>query len=246
MENNEIVKYEGGLLQIVSNAIGITNKLLNIDFRKIHAVHFDDHQIFLRGVALSLKPIMPNLHIEGFTNGKEALNYVKNCYKKNEKLDIIISGINQKDIDGFDFAKNIRDIEKKYNKITPIIIISMYVSDPLWPKIKKALDDGLWNMVLPKFVSPEKISECIKSFINNPNEIIQYEGDSNLDSISIGQREKELLTLLDKKYTAQEISQKMGLRVSTVETIKCRLMERFGVKSSEALIFYARENSLID
>ena len=45
------------------------------------------------------------------------------------------------------------------------------------------------------------------------------------------------------EYTAQEIAQKMEISARTVEAIKDRLMERFGVKNSVGLVFYAMKNS---
>ena len=47
------------------------------------------------------------------------------------------------------------------------------------------------------------------------------------------------------EYTAQEIAKEMDISPRTVEAIKDRLMERFGVKNSVGLVFFAK-NSLID
>ena len=69
----------------------------------------------------------------------------------------------------------------------------------------------------------------------------------NLNSeVVISEREKEVLTLVCMEYTAQEIAQKMEISARTVEAIKDRLMERFGVKNSVGLVFYSMKNSLID
>jgi Response regulator containing a CheY-like receiver domain and an HTH DNA-binding domain len=48
------------------------------------------------------------------------------------------------------------------------------------------------------------------------------------------------------EYTANEIAQQMDISPRTVEAIKDRLMERFGVKNSVGLVFFAMKNSLID
>ena len=64
--------------------------------------------------------------------------------------------------------------------------------------------------------------------------------------IVISEREKEVLTLVCMEFTASEIATKMDISSRTVEAIKDRLMERFGVKNSVGLVFYAMKNSLID
>jgi DNA-binding NarL/FixJ family response regulator len=62
----------------------------------------------------------------------------------------------------------------------------------------------------------------------------------------ISDREKEVLTLVCMEFTAPQIAAKMDISTRTVEAIKDRLMERFGVKNSVGCFFYAMKNSLID
>jgi DNA-binding NarL/FixJ family response regulator len=64
--------------------------------------------------------------------------------------------------------------------------------------------------------------------------------------VVLSEREKEVLTLVCMEFTASEIAQKMSISARTVEAIKDRLMERFGVKNSVGLVFYAMKNQLID
>ena len=69
----------------------------------------------------------------------------------------------------------------------------------------------------------------------------------NLSSeIVVSDREKEVLSLVCMEFTAQEIAAQMDISPRTVEAIKDRLMERFGVKNSVGLVFFAMKNSLID
>jgi DNA-binding NarL/FixJ family response regulator len=48
------------------------------------------------------------------------------------------------------------------------------------------------------------------------------------------------------EFTAQEIAQKLEVSPRTVESIKDKLMERFGVKNTAGLVFYAVKNNLVD
>lgn len=69
----------------------------------------------------------------------------------------------------------------------------------------------------------------------------------NLNSeIVISDREREVLNLVCMEFTASEIALKMDISARTVEAIKDRLMERFGVKNSVGLVFYAMKNQLLD
>jgi DNA-binding NarL/FixJ family response regulator len=64
--------------------------------------------------------------------------------------------------------------------------------------------------------------------------------------INISDKEKEVIRLLCLEFTASEIAQKMEISARTVESIKDRLMERFGLKNTAGLVFYAVKNNLID
>ena len=48
------------------------------------------------------------------------------------------------------------------------------------------------------------------------------------------------------EFTSQEIGDKMEISARTVESIKERLMERFGVKNTAGLVFFAVKNDLVD
>ncbi len=48
------------------------------------------------------------------------------------------------------------------------------------------------------------------------------------------------------EFTSQEIGEKMNISPRTVESIKDRLMERFGTKNTAGLVFFAVKNNLID
>jgi DNA-binding NarL/FixJ family response regulator len=48
------------------------------------------------------------------------------------------------------------------------------------------------------------------------------------------------------EFTATEIAQKMEISPRTVEAIKDRMMERYNVKNTAGLVFFAVKNNLID
>ncbi len=64
--------------------------------------------------------------------------------------------------------------------------------------------------------------------------------------IVLSDKEKEVIQLLCREYTAAEIAEKMDISARTVESIKDRLMERFGTKNTAGLVFFAVKNNLID
>jgi len=64
--------------------------------------------------------------------------------------------------------------------------------------------------------------------------------------IVMSDKEKEVVRLLCMEFTAAEIALKMEISPRTVESIKDRLMERFGLKNTAGLVFFAVKNNMID
>lgn len=128
MENKGLIRYQGGLIKHVGNAISVTNKLISVDLRILKIMHLDDHKIFQLGILNCISKRFPNSIIKLLQNGKNALEYVSNCLENNEKLDLIITGINlrQPELDGIDFSKAVRKKELEYNRQIPILGLDSY------------------------------------------------------------------------------------------------------------------------
>jgi DNA-binding NarL/FixJ family response regulator len=63
-------------------------------------------------------------------------------------------------------------------------------------------------------------------------------------SSPLSQREREVLDLVAKGYTNQQIADQLGLSVKTVETYRSRLVEKLGLKSRADLVRYALDSGL--
>lgn len=124
MENNEIKKFEGGLIKQVNNALGVTNKLLSINLRPLRISHLDDHILYAKGISNCILKKFPNATFKNIQDGDKALEYVINCFENIQLLDLIITDINHPGLNGIDFSKAVREKEKSLKKI-PIIFITM-------------------------------------------------------------------------------------------------------------------------
>lgn len=163
MENKEIVKYKGDLIKSVGNAINISTKLLNIDFRKINAIYFDDHKIYISGMSAHLKKHFPNLIMKTFTHSEPALQCIDKFFKNGTKIDLIITGFNQiGDINGYEFANIIRKKEKDIEKRAVILLVTMYNEE--YPIIAKGLKEKTFDKYFTKAVGEEIIIE-IKNLV---------------------------------------------------------------------------------
>lgn len=207
----------------------------------------DDHKIFRKGVILSMRSYTNIKFVLEAENGDELLEKIPEF-----EPDVVLCDLKMPIRDGIDTTKL---ITKKFPKIR-VIILTMYEDDRF---VGHLMDCGAAGYLL-KNTDPAEIKKAITDvmrtgFYLNPfvNKVLikkkyskQKFNPTLTSEIVLSEREKEVLTLVCMEFTASEIAGKMDISARTVEAIKDRLMERFGVKNSVGLVFYAMKNSLID
>jgi DNA-binding NarL/FixJ family response regulator len=207
----------------------------------------DDHKIFRKGVILSLKAYHNIRFMLEAENGEELIKEIEK-----EEPDIVLMDLKMPVKDGIETTKY---LNKHFPQIR-ILILTMFEDERF---VGHLMDSGA-NGYLLKSTEPAEIKQAIMDVMNTGfylnnfvNRVLikkNYAGkkfNPNLNSeIVVSEREKEVLSLVCMEYTAQEIAQKMEISARTVEAIKDRLMDRFGVKNSVGLVFFAMKNSLID
>lgn len=166
--------------------------------------------------------------------------------------DVVLCDLRMPIKDGIDATKQ---ITKDFPNIR-VIILTMYEDERF---VGHLMDCGAAGYLL-KNTEPSEIKRAVMDvmrtgFYLNPfvNKVLikknysKQKFNPNLSTeVVISDREKEVLTLVCMEFTAAEIALKMEISSRTVEAIKDRLMERFGVKNSVGLVFYAMKNQLID
>ena len=207
----------------------------------------DDHQIFRKGVILSLRPYTSISFVQEAENGDELLAGLDSS-----QPDVILMDLRMPGKDGIETTKI---ISKKYPHIH-IIVLTMYEDERF---VVHLMENGA-NGYLLKNSDPAEIKKAIlevKSkgyYLNNfVNRILLKKSHAKAKTlptlnseIQISEKEKEVIRLVCMEYTAQEIAKEMNISPRTVEAIKDRLIERFCVKNSVVLVFFAMKNSLID
>lgn len=207
----------------------------------------DDHKIFRKGVILSLRQYANIKFVLEAENGQDLIDGVEEA-----DPDVILMDLKMPVKDGIETTKY---INKFFPKIR-ILILTMYEDERF---VGHLMDSGA-NGYLLKSTEPEEIKQGITDVMQNGfylnnfvNRVLikknyaKQKFNPNLNSeLIISDREKEVLTLVCMEHTAQEIAKRMDISARTVEAIKDRLMERFGVKNSVGLVFFAMKNSLID
>ncbi len=209
----------------------------------------DDHKLFRKGVILSMRAYDNIKFVLEAENGQDLLDKVEQA---EIKPDVILCDLKMPEKDGIETTKQLN----KTNPEIRIIILTMYEDEHF---VGHLMDCGAAGYLLKNTDAAEikkailevkKTGYYLSSFVNRilvKKNYSKQKFNADLNSeITLSDREKEVVTLVCMEYTATEIAKRMNISPRTVEAIKDRLMERFGVKNSVGLVFYAMKNQLLD
>lgn len=207
----------------------------------------DDHKIFRKGVILSLRQYTNISFVLEAENGEDLLQQLEN-----DQPDLVLLDLRMPGKDGIETTK---EISKKFPQIK-ILIITMFEDERF---VSHLMENGA-NGYLLKNAEPAEIKKAIMEamvkgyYLNNfVNRVLLKKSTARIknapslnNEIILSDKEKEVVSLICREYTASEIADKMSISPRTVESIKDRLMERFGLKNTAGLVFFAVKNELID
>jgi DNA-binding NarL/FixJ family response regulator len=223
----------------------LVKEFMNI-MKKINIAILDDHSLFLEGLTSLLKDI------EGFNilitakNAKELLNQ-----PNLEIIDVLISDISMPEMDGIALSQIIKE---RFPAIK-ILILSMHEEVQIIKSLIKTGVDGY----LFKNSDKELLVSAIKTVAQgNPffsetirNKIIfarEDEALTNTKSIlpKLSSREKEVLNLIAKGLTINQIAEVLFISHHTVVSHKQKLFYKFNVDKITTLIKKANDLEFID
>lgn len=217
--------------------------------KKIKIFLVDDHKMIRDGIKFYLDDDERFEIIGEANNGQEALAKIS----ANNKFDVLITDIVMPQMDGIELVKNIIG-ESSYDfKIIALTMLSET------QHIKRMLNYGIQGYLL-KSTSEEEIKKAIvevaqggtyysqevTTIIMNNLRGEKAKGSRMALEIPLTPREKEVLHLIVKEYSNQEIGDELFISVRTVDAHKRNLLEKTGAKNMAGLALYAIEKRLFD
>ncbi len=197
----------------------------------------DDHYMIIEGIRSLLQD---EKNIEWLGHAMTADSCL--AFIKNEQPDILFLDVNLPDKSGIDLCK---EIKTHYPDIQ-IIALSSFNQQSF---IKKMMDNGASGYVI-KNASRDELIKAIDAvikgdlFLSHEAALIMH--NSELTKIPIiTRREKEVILLISKGLTNNEIAEKLFISTTTVDTHRKNLLIKFEAKNTAALVRMAFEMSLI-
>jgi two-component system, NarL family, invasion response regulator UvrY len=202
----------------------------------------DDHAIVRAGLRHFLAEFIDLRVVAEASNGREALDIVRN-----ELADVILLDISMPDQSGVDALAAI----KARAPDLPVLILSSFPEEHYAMTLIRQGAAGY----LRKDCDPEEIAKAIRTvalgrrYITGALAERLAAGLMNVDDKplheQLSEREFQVFLRLAKGETIGHIAESIFLSVKTVSTYRTRLMEKMALESNSDLTYYALKNGLI-
>lgn len=211
-------------------------------YRQIMLV--DDHTLFRNGLKILLNNLKDYRVMAEASNGKEFIDQLATI-----QPDLVLLDIEMPVMDGIEAAQ----IAHERFPDLKIITLSMYGEEDYYYKMVNA---GVKGFVLKNSDIKEVktaletvydggsyfSSELLKNLVDNLKTIKKdYESPSDLS-----ERELEILVLICKGYSNQEIADKLFISKRTVDKHRANILEKSESKNTAQLVVYAIKNRLVE
>lgn len=203
----------------------------------------DDHDIVIDGYTSILQSVEGVDVVAKASNGIEVLETLKQC-----SVDLVILDLNMPKMDGASTAKKIVEL---YPKIK-ILVLTMF-SDAI--RIRELIEIGVNGYILKNsdkqtlLSAIEQISngqvyydaEVSKTILNKYTSAIEIEQDK----VVLSERELEIIALIAKGNSTNEIADKLFISPHTVKTHRKNINFKLGIHSPTELLHFAQKHNLV-
>ncbi|MEM6317215.1 MAG: response regulator transcription factor [Bacteroidota bacterium] len=215
--------------------------------QKIRLIIADDQVLFLKGLRMLIGTFETVELVAEASNGKILLEKI-GIYQP----DVVLIDLKMPIMDGLEATKKIRAV----NKQLKIILLSMYNDESIINHVMKegangyllkneepsVLKEAIEAVVQRGFYFNEYVSKALLMGIQQPTKRSGVEISSHL---KLTKRELEILQLICKEYTSNEIANQLFLSSRTVEGHRKSLLSKTGVRNTAGLVLFALRNQLI-
>ncbi|UCE64731.1 MAG: response regulator transcription factor [Nitrospirota bacterium] len=209
----------------------------------------DDHAILRSGLRMLLES-QPDMTVVGeAANGIDTIQKARELNPKIVLLDITMPKVS--------ISQTIKTICRECLS-TKVLILTMHEDSAY---LKTVLDAGASGYVCKRVADTELLT-AIRAVQEGRMFVNLHVGKGGGDSTStqfsshqparsvheelpLSPREEEVLLLVAKGYTNQEIANQLGLSIKSVETYRFRFMEKLHLKSRAELVQYVMDRELL-
>lgn len=206
--------------------------------KKYKVIIVDDHQLFRNGLKFIINNL-PDLEVTAdLSNGSEFLEVLDYMVP-----DIVLMDISMPVMNGVEASAKALEKHPDLN----ILILSMFSDAEYYNTM---IDIGVKGFIL-KDVDNKELRDAILKIINGGTYFSQelllnlIRQNPKEEQVQLSKREIEILELICRGYSNQQIADKLFISQRTVERHRSNLMQKTETKNSISLVVYAIKNHLV-
>ncbi|MCJ1779813.1 response regulator transcription factor [Mammaliicoccus sciuri] len=206
----------------------------------IRVLFVDDHEMVRIGISSYLSTQEDISVIGEAASGREGI-------EKAEELepDVILMDLVMDDMNGIEATQHI----KKHQPSVKIVMLTSFIEDN---EVYQALDAGVDSYIL-KTTSADDIANAIRKTYNEesifePEVLVKMRNRMNQKAElfeMLTEREMEILLLIAKGYSNQEIASASHITIKTVKTHVSNILSKLEVQDRTQAVIYAFQHNLI-
>ncbi len=206
----------------------------------------DDHKIVRDGIKLMLEPQAGIDVVAEAENGEKVIGLLQEL-----PVDVIVMDINMPKMNGIVTTKLVKE---KYPGIK-VLALTMSSDDT---HIRQMVQAGASGYIM-KSAGREELTTAIHEVMEGKHyfsdqatqsimmDLVKNKGKSSApDPIHITERETEVLQMIVKEHTNQEIAEKLYISPRTVDAHRRNLLQKTGARNTAGLVSYAFQHGLVN
>jgi two-component system, NarL family, invasion response regulator UvrY len=202
----------------------------------------DDHTMFRDGVKHVLSTTPGFIVVGEASSAAEVLEKVQQT-----ETDIVVLDISMPGRSGIDVLKQL----KQLNPHLHVLILSMYPEDQYASRALKAGASGYLTKnkaTLELIEALRRVASGRKYICSDVAEQLAIDLERNIDKPlhqKLSDREYEVMCLIGSGKTVKHIAEDLALSVSSISTLRARILKKLGMKTNAEITHYAIKNDLV-
>ncbi len=212
---------------------------------KYNLIVADDHKMFLDGLLSIFESQEAYNILLTAKNGAQVAKYID--INSNERIDLVITDITMPEMDGMSLTKTL----KEKNSALKILAVSMHTNPDMIDTLIESNIDGY----VPKNAEKKELLKAIETILKGDKyfsqEITAIYMENKFskkkeENVKLTEREIDVITLIAKEFTTQEIADQLFLSKHTIESYRKNLIAKLGVRNLAGLTKYAIKMKYLD
>lgn len=206
----------------------------------------DDHKIVRDGIKLMLEP-QAGIDVVAETDNGEKVKEIL----EETSVDVIVMDINMPGMDGIETTRLVKDEHPDIK----ILALTMSSDDS---HIRQMVQAGASGYIM-KSAGRDELTNAIHDIMKGKHyfsdqatqsimmDLVKNKGKTSVqEPVHITDRELEVLQMIVKEHTNQEIAEKLYISPRTVDAHRRNLLQKTGARNTAGLVKYAFQQGLVN